>query len=73
MYFCANEFETGVNDSIFSGNEQQKGVNSVGRALAPVFCTHCKLAEKNLIAPSDTGIAGVTVIWVSQNLEYPRT
>ena len=24
MYFCANEFEVGVNDSIFSGNEQQK-------------------------------------------------
>ena len=24
MYFCVNEFEVGVNDSIFSGNEQQK-------------------------------------------------
>ena len=24
MYFCANEFEVGVNDSIFSGNKQQK-------------------------------------------------
>ena len=24
MYFCFNEFEIGVNDSIFSGNEQQK-------------------------------------------------
>ena len=24
MYFCINEFEFGVNDSIFSGNEQQK-------------------------------------------------
>ena len=24
MYFCANEFEAGVNDSIFPGNEQQK-------------------------------------------------
>ena len=24
MYFCDNEFEVGVNDSIFSGNEQQK-------------------------------------------------
>ena len=22
--FCVNEFEVGVNDSIFSGNEQQK-------------------------------------------------
>lgn len=24
MYFCLNEFELGVNDSIFSVNEQQK-------------------------------------------------
>ena len=24
MYFCINEFDVGVNDSIFSGNEQQK-------------------------------------------------
>ena len=24
MYFCVHEFEVGVNDSIFSGNEQQK-------------------------------------------------
>ena len=24
MYFCVNEFEVGVNDSIFSSNEQQK-------------------------------------------------
>ena len=24
MYFCINQFEVGVNDSIFSGNEQQK-------------------------------------------------
>ena len=24
IYFCLNEFEVGVNDSIFSGNEQQK-------------------------------------------------
>ena len=24
MYFRVNEFEVGVNDSIFSGNEQQK-------------------------------------------------
>ena len=24
MYFCVNEFEVGVNDSIFSGNERQK-------------------------------------------------
>ena len=24
MYFCVNEFEAGVNDNIFSGNEQQK-------------------------------------------------
>ena len=24
MYFCVNDFELGVNDSIFSGNEQQK-------------------------------------------------
>ena len=24
MYFCVNEFEVGVNDSVFSGNEQQK-------------------------------------------------
>ena len=24
IYFCVNEFEVGINDSIFSGNEQQK-------------------------------------------------
>ena len=24
IYFCVNEFEVDVNDSIFSGNEQQK-------------------------------------------------
>ena len=24
MYFCINEFEVGINDSIVSGNEQQK-------------------------------------------------
>ena len=24
MYFCVNELEVGVDDSIFSGNEQQK-------------------------------------------------
>ena len=24
MYFCVNEIEVGVNDSMFSGNEQQK-------------------------------------------------
>ena len=24
MYFCVNEFDVVVNDSIFSGNEQQK-------------------------------------------------
>ena len=24
MHFCVNEFEVDVNDSIFSGNEQQK-------------------------------------------------
>ena len=24
MYFCFNEFEFGVNESIFSGNEQHK-------------------------------------------------
>ena len=24
IYFCVNEFEVGANDSIFSGNEQQK-------------------------------------------------
>ena len=24
MYFCVNKFEVGINDSIFSGNEQQK-------------------------------------------------
>ena len=24
MYFCANDFEVGVNDRAFSGNEQQR-------------------------------------------------
>ena len=27
MYFYVNEFEVGVNDSIFTGNEQQKVYN----------------------------------------------
>ena len=35
MYFCVNEFEVGVNDSIFSGNEQQKVYN--GRCHPKVF------------------------------------
>ena len=24
MYFCVNEFEVGINDSMFFGNEQKK-------------------------------------------------
>ena len=30
MCFCVNEFETGVNDSIYSGNEQQKVYYTLG-------------------------------------------
>ena len=30
MYFCINEFEVGVNDSICSGNEQQKVYYTLG-------------------------------------------
>ena len=30
MYFCVTEFEVGINDSIFSGNEQQM-VYIIGR------------------------------------------
>ena len=38
MYFCVNEFEVGVNDSIFSGNEQQKvHSTSSNYLLAPDF------------------------------------
>ena len=29
MYLCVNEFEVGVNDSIFSGNEQQKSYYTI--------------------------------------------
>ena len=31
MYFCVNEFEVGVNNSIFSGNEQKKSVLHLGK------------------------------------------
>ena len=27
MYFCVSEFEVGLNDCIFSGNEQQRFIN----------------------------------------------
>ena len=36
MYFCVNEFEACVNDSIFSGNEQQKVCYCVLKR-----CSHC--------------------------------
>ena len=35
MYFCVNEFEVGVNDSIFSGDEQQK----VNKQLIDLACS----------------------------------
>ena len=28
IYFCVNQFDVGVNDSIFSGNERQKVYNN---------------------------------------------
>ena len=37
MHFCVNEFKVGVNDSIFSGNEQQKGVVNHSRDLARII------------------------------------
>ena len=39
MYFCTNEFETGVNDSIVSGNEQQKVYLSLRRSRINFFLT----------------------------------
>ena len=47
MYFCVNEFEVGVNNSIFSGNEQQKvyiyiyipsNVKSTLQQIGETFC-----------------------------------
>ena len=41
MYFCVNEFEVGVNDSILSGDEQQKmyfEAFTVFTALLWVYC-----------------------------------
>ena len=44
MYFCINDFEVGVNDSMFSGNEQQKVYfyvkknHEMKRCLVPQMC-----------------------------------
>ena len=42
MYFCINEFEVGVNDSIFSGDEQQK-VYNIGILQSSFY--HIKMAD----------------------------
>ena len=38
--FCVNEFEVGVNDSIFSGNEMSVliAVNSCNKCVDAVYC-----------------------------------
>ena len=38
MCFCINEFEVGINNSIFSGNEQQK---------VYFYESHCSLTKKD--------------------------
>ena len=44
MYFCVNEFKVGVNDSIFSGNEQQKGssIQYVVESISTVSWLRCR-------------------------------
>ena len=39
MYFCINEFEVGVNDSIFSRNEQQEMYNRSLQSSTVEFST----------------------------------
>ena len=39
MYFCVNEFEAGINDSIFSGNEQRKVIVGEVWSFAPSQCS----------------------------------
>ena len=47
MYFCVNEFEVGVNESIIFGNEQQK----MYFAIISFSCKHCiPKANGNTIA-----------------------
>ena len=44
MYFCINELKVGVNDRIYSGNEQQK-----------VYCWYCYCYYYHI----QTGVPGI--------------
>ena len=50
MYFSVNEFEVGVNDSVFSGNEQQKVYKST---LSRIPC-----AKFAIMLPNDLDALG---------------
>ena len=52
-YFCVNEFEVDVNDSIFSGNEQQK----------VYFLSNGKAYDWRLIRELITELANITLIY----------
>ena len=36
-YFCVNEFKVGINDGIYSGNEQQKVQNELSSQTAATW------------------------------------
>ena len=58
MYFCVNEFEVGVNDSIFSDNEQQK---VLGQGL---LCYQAFVVEKVSVWLKIWNISGCyTIAW----------
>ena len=64
MYSCVNEFEIGVNDSIFSGNEPQKGVKDVDALeRAQRKASKCALSESNWTLSHDNRL--VILKWPS--------
>ena len=58
MYFCVNEFEVGVNDSIFCGNKQQKvyySFNICDRHLRAEVSYHlANSVPNNVLSPRHT-------------------
>ena len=49
MYFYINEFEVGVNDSIFPGNVQQKGVVLSSSGLTARWFMVANLRNYNMV------------------------
>ena len=70
MYFCLNEFEVSVNDSIFSGNEQQKVISNgsqtnCGCFFYPNVVSHPILAD---LTPSNIYLANCKNTWQKYEL-----